>query len=120
MIEFTGKPYSFSDYNCWDHAVAVRATMDIETPLFNPSSLRDAYRLIKDQQCKVEHGLTRVNEPQDCDIIIVHKMKNGKPEYHCGVYWRGYVSHCSLTFGEVRNQMYNDFIKDYEGATFWR
>lgn len=123
MFDFTpyiGKPYSFRDYHCFDHVCAVRKDAGIKTPEFRPSTLDGAYDLITEQVDCGEHGLTLVDKPQNFDVVICHKMRKGKPIYHCGIWYNGFINHCSLAAKQVIHEPFREFKKSYEGVTFWR
>ena len=111
-----GTPYSFRDFNCWDYVAKVRKDNGIDTKLFNVKSLHGAFKLIREQTQKLDHGLTIVNTKQNFDIVIAKK----DDEYHCGLYFDGYVVHCSRQLKQVVKEKFADFIKPYESYTLWR
>ena len=119
IASFIGMPYSLRGYNCYDHAAAIRKAFGVKTRLFRVGSLKDAYKTITAQMQKIDNGLSKVDKPKNLDIVIAHTNKLGFTEYHCGVYFDGGVSHCRRG-GSSTHQPYNEFIKDFEGVTFWR
>lgn len=117
---YLGKAYSFKDFNCWHYVSKVRKDNGINTKQFYVSNMASAYDKITNEMRRVDHGLVKVESPQNLDIIIVHKTHNGKTVYHCGLLHNGNVAHCSREARQVRYQSYKDFIKGYEGAVIWR
>lgn len=121
MIDFKiGEPYSFRSFNCWHYVVKVREENGIKTKLFKTKNMTDAYNTITQEMQKLDHGLTKVDEPQNFDIIIVSRLKNNKKVYHCGLYFNGTIIHNSLQFKQVVSETFNDFIQNYNGFTLWR
>jgi hypothetical protein len=117
LIDFKiGKPYSFREYNCWDHVAEVRKENGIKTKLFKPKNLDNAYKLITAQMQKLESGLTLVDHKIDMDIVIVKKGRT----YHCGLCFGDDVIHCSRQLKQVVKESFSDFIKTYESYTLWR
>lgn len=120
MEKYIGIPYSFRDYNCWHHVKAVRSDFGIKTKMFQPRTMRDAFKLITAQMSIIDNGLSLVDKPQNFDIVIVEKLHGKRMVYHCGVYYDGYVNHCDNVFGSVRHQSFNEFKQGYTGVSFWR
>ena len=120
MIEYIGIPYSFRNYNCWHHAVKVRADKGIKTKNFRPWNIGNAFKLITAQMQQLDHGLTQAETPEDYDIVITSRERLGRTEHHCGVYYKGDVSHCDRSKRQVSQDSLRDFIKDYGAVKFWR
>jgi len=119
LIEYIGIPYSFKNYNCWDHVAKVRLDNGINTKLFKPKNITNAFEIITAQMKKIDNGLTRVDSLEDFDIVVF-TSKNNIPTYHCGVYCGGYVSHNDRTKRQVVMETLSVFLASYQGATFWR
>ena len=115
-----GQAYSFRSFNCWDYAVLIRKENGIKTKLFKPKTMDNAFRLITAEMRKLDHGLTKVDEPEDFDILIVNRRLGGRLIYHCGIFYQGSVAHCSRDAGQVMFDTYRDFIKGYEDCIAWR
>ena len=111
-----GTPYSFRSFNCWNYVSKVRASNGIKTKLFNPESLTGAFLLIEREVKKLDHGLVKVKDPENFDIVITRKGK----VYHCGLWFNGDVMHCSRQLKQVVKESFTDFIKPYESFTLWR
>lgn len=115
-----GKPYSFRNFNCWDYVAEIRAQAGIETKLFKVNNLDNAYKLITSQMQKLDHGLCKVDEPVDYDVVICSHILHGKKLYHCGLFYGGLVLHCSRSQKQVVSEKLNEFIENYGEVTFWR
>lgn len=115
-----GKRYSFEDYNCWDYAADIRSQANIKTKLFKPANMKDACKLISEQMQQLDHGLERVNDVRDFDILIVCKEMRGMTIYHCGVFYRGMVAHCSRVARQVVFESLRDFKYGYGDCIAWR
>ena len=120
ISSYTGKPYSFKRYNCWDHAVAVRKDNGIKTKAFSPKSMSNAFKIITAEMQRLDHGLTLVDAPQNYDVVIIKKACCEPAVYHCGVWFNGMVSHCSRDAGQVIMEPIQAFSAGYERVTFWR
>jgi hypothetical protein len=119
LTKYIGKKYSFLKYNCWDFVVEARKECGIETKIFKPRTLRDAFQVITAQMQKLGSGLTKVDDQQDYDIVIV--SKNGAfTSYHCGLCFKGLVVHCCPTVGSVTSCTLFEFTRDTDGVSFWR
>lgn len=117
MIDFNiGAPYSFRSYNCWHYALDIRKANGIDTELFNPPTLKAAYELIGEKIDSGNHGLIKSLTPKDFDIVIV----KSNAEFHCGLYYKGFVMHCSRALKQVVRESLTDFKKNYSECTFWR
>lgn len=117
MIDFNiGKPYSFKNYNCWDYVADIRKSNGIETTIFKPKNKNNAFQMFTAQMQKLGHGLTKVNNKQDLDIIIVRKGA----AYHCGLIYGADVMHNSNQLKQVIKESFVEFIKPYESYTLWR
>ncbi len=121
---YTGKPYRFKGYNCWDHVTAVRKDAGLKTKYFTCSCVAQGYRLINDIMETNNHGLTSVNlkddSLKDFDIVLLSRKSRGRVEYHCGVYYNGFVSHAHIGARQVMCARLEDLTKQYESVTFWR
>mgnify|MGYP003645030394 FL=1 len=117
---YIGKPYSFKSFNCWDYAVSIRKNNGIETKQFKPRTMANAFEVITAEMQKLDHGMMKVDTPENFDIVIVNKVELGRLSYHCGIFHNGYIAHCDRVSGQVLYQSYNKFIKGYEGAVIWR
>lgn len=111
-----GTPYSFKSFNCWHYVSSIRDSNGIKTKLFDVASLNGAFKTIKSEMQKLDHGLTKVEAPENFDIVITRKAK----VYHCGLYFNGDVMHCSRALRQVVKESFSDFIKPYESFTLWR
>lgn len=121
MIDFKiGIPYSFKSYNCWDYVADIRAENGIKTKHYQPVNLGNAFEIITAEMQRLGHGLTRVNKPDNFDVIIVHKNTNKRPIYHCGLYFDGMAIHCDRNAKQVVSESYNEFISKYDGVNLWR
>lgn len=120
MIEYIGIPYSFRNYNCWSHAVKVRADKGIKTKNFRPRNMSNAFKLITAQMQQLGHGLTQADTPEDYDIAITSKQVGQRTEHHCGIYYKGDVSHCDGLRRQVVQDSLQEFIKTYGAVKFWR
>ena len=120
MIEYIGIPYSFRNYNCWHHAVKVRADNGIKTKNFRPRNISTAYEVITAQMQQLDHGLTRADTPEDYDVVITCKNAGERVVYHCGVYYQGDVSHCDGVRGQVVQEPLDTFTAEYGEPKFWR
>lgn len=121
MIDkYNGIAYNFRTYNCWHHGSKVRADNNIKTKPFSVRTMSEAFKLIKAEMSELGHGLRRVESPNDFDIVIVSKSHGSREVYHCGVYYGGYVSHCSREFGGVIIETLNEFTNNYETVSLWR
>ena len=117
MIDFKiGKPYNFTTYNCWDYSAEIRKENGIETKLFKPRNLSNAFKEITSQMRKLDAGLMLVSDKQDFDIIMTKKGRS----YHCGICFGSDVMHCSRGLKQVVKESFVDFIKPYESYTIWR
>lgn len=117
---YIGKPYSFRSFNCWHYVCKIREDNGIETKAFSTKNFKEAFSTITKQMLNVDHGLTKVNTPENFDIVIINKTELGRLSYHCGVFHNGYVAHCDRASGQVLYQPYKKFIEGYEGAVIWR
>ncbi len=120
MDFLTGKPYKYRGFNCWDYVVEIRKMHNIKTKQFKPRTLKEAFVFITAEMQKLDGDLMRVSELEDFDIIMGKTKQAGRDEYHCGLYHNGLVHHCDRIFGAVRNEPLADFVKVYEGVSFWR
>ena len=120
MDLYVGKPYSFRNYNCWDHAAKVRSDNNIKTQAFKAKTIDNAFKVITAEMQKIGHGLTKVDSPINFDIAIVHKKQGERFVYHCGVYFDGGISHASRQLGQVVYEPLTEFKKGFEGVVFWR
>ena len=111
-----GEPYAFRLFNCWDYVSKIRSNNGIKTKLFKPKNLNNAFKLIKTEMQKLEHGLIKVDTPENFDIVITRKGNI----YHCGIYFNDDVMHCSRAYKQVIKETFADFIKPYESFTLWR
>ena len=117
---YIGKAYSFRSFNCWHYVSKVRADQGIETKAFSTKNFKEAFSTITKQMRGVDHGLTKVDKPQNFDIVIINKTELGRLSYHCGVFHNGYIAHCDRVSGQVLYQTYKQFTQGYEGAVIWR
>ena len=115
-----GKPYSFRNFNCWDYVKEIRESRGIKTRAFQPVNIKNAFEIITAEMQKISHGLTRVQSPENFDVVIVHKKEGKKTLYHCGVFFNGEVRHCSRALRQVVNESFSDFKRQYDGFTLWR
>ena len=119
LNKYIGKRYSFRAYNCWDAVVEMRKDCGIETKIFKPKTLRDAFKVVTAQMQKLGHGLSKVDEPENFDIVIVSK-KSHIMSYHCGLFYNGAVVHCCPLVGSVASCSLFEFTRDKDGVSFWR
>lgn len=115
-----GKRYSFKHFNCWDYAVLIRSEQGLTTKKFNPINIGNAFDVITAEMQKINHGLVKVDEPQDFDIVIIKTMKGDRATYHCGIMFEGGVAHCCQKHRQVVYSTFNEFINNTDGVTFWR
>lgn len=117
--EYTGLPYRFSGYHCWDHVRRVRADAGLATPEFDaatPAGIEAAF----DGGHADTKGLTQVQEPQDLDAVLMATRRGKRMIWHAGVYWRGLVSHCEMAAKQVRLEKLSAVAERYERIEFWR
>jgi len=119
LSKYIGKPYSFRRYNCWDFVVEARKECGIETKVFKPATLKEAFQVVTAQMQKLGHGLSKVDEPLNFDIVIVSKQ-NKFMSYHCGLLFDGVVVHCCPIVGAVTTSTLFEFTRDKDGVSFWR
>ena len=120
IAKYIGIPYNWRRFNCWDYVVKVRKDNNIKTKMFKPRTIANAFQVITAEMQKLDHGLLRVDKPEDFDIVIAGLKKGERFEYHCGIFYGGDVSHCCSRFGSVINQSFNDFKNGYETISIWR
>ncbi|WP_423826032.1 hypothetical protein, partial [Salmonella enterica] len=65
-------------------------------------------------------GLTRAQEPQNFDAVLLGVKHNGRIVWHAGVYYEGMVSHCELASRQVRLDRLEDLRDTYSEIEFWR
>jgi hypothetical protein len=117
--QYTGLPYSFRHYNCWEHVRNVRADAGLETPEFDaatPAEIEIAF----DGGHSDPQGLEQVSEPQDLDAVLMATRRGNRMIWHSGVYWRGMVSHCEMVAKQVRLEPLSAIAERYERIEFWR
>ena len=119
LTKYIGKRYSFRSYNCWDFVVEARKEIGIDTKVFKPATIKDAFKVVTAQMQKLGHGLTKVDEPQNFDIVIVSKQ-NKFTSYHCGLCYNGLVVHCDPIVGSVTSCSLFEFTREKDGVSFWR
>ena len=119
LTKYIGKRYSFRAYNCWDFVVEARKEIGIDTKVFKPKNLKDAFKVVTAQMQKLGHGLTKIDSPQNYDIVIVSK-KSKLTSYHCGLVYAGDVVHCCPHIGAVASCSLFEFTRDKDGVSFWR
>ena len=116
---YTGRPYDFRNYNCWDHVCAVRADAGIKTPEFDcasPASITDTF----EHGREVRNGMIHITEPRNFDAVLMATNRGGRLLWHSGVYVDGMVSHCDRWAKQVRLQSLSEIRSEYERVEFWR
>lgn len=116
---YTGLPYDFRSYHCWDHVRAVRADAGIDTPMFDaatPTAIEEAFN----DGHNDPHGLEQVSEPRNLDAVLMATKRGGRMIWHAGVYWDGKVSHCEMAAKQVRIEPLSAIAERYERIEFWR
>ncbi len=116
---YTGIPYDFRRYNCWHHVRAVRAAAGLVTPVFNVTSPQEINAAF-DAGHAAPQGLTLQDTPQNFDAVLMGIETGGRVVWHAGVYYDGYVSHCSLASRQVRLDSLADIENEYKRVEFWR
>lgn len=117
--DYTGKPYSFRNYNCWHHVRAVRADAGISTPEFDVAHISEANGAFAAGHADSK-GLTPVTSPSDFDAVLMGEHHGWRIVWHSGVYYRGYVSHCELASKMVKLESLADIRARYSEIEFWR
>lgn len=117
--DYTGRPYSFSSYNCWTHVRQVRADAGIDTPMFDVATPSAADAMFAEGH-RDSRGLIRANTPQDYDAVLMGERTGGRIVWHSGVYYQGYVSHCELAARQVKLESLADIRARYSEIEFWR
>lgn len=117
--DYTGLPYDFRKRNCWHHVRNVRADAGIDTPEFDvcsPKLIDDAF----DAGHSDSRGLISTKEPRNYDAVLMGRKLKGRVVWHAGVYYEGYVSHCSFGSRQVRLDRLEDLKETYTEIEFWR
>ena len=120
MIDrYNGLQYDFRSYNCWQHVRKLRSDNGLETPDFDvssPSDIDSAFeRGLSDSK-----GLVKVDEPKDFDVVLMQFRVASKLKWHSGVYYKGFISHCSRAAKQVRIEPLSSILENYEKVEFWR
>ena len=119
ICKYTGLPYDFRTRNCWHHVINVRADNGIYTPDFDCASPDMILNSFVDGRQKSK-GLTQVSEPQNFDAVLMKTKHFYSVEWHSGVYFDGYVSHCSRRAKQVIITPLSEIIEQSDGVEFWR
>lgn len=120
ITEYTGKAYSLHGYNCWDHVCNVRGDAGLHTRFFEIKSLRDGFQLISENLSSGKHGLTKVVEPENFDVVLFTGVYIGRKNYHCGIYYDGFISHAYRKTKQVTIDKLSELKKEFKEVSFWR
>lgn len=120
--DYTGKRFSFRNYNCWQHVIAVRHAADISTmtnqtiDMSPPTACSD----FNPSRVRIAHGLELTHKPRNYDILVYHFKTAHLLYWHCGIVFNGCVSHCCQIAKQVIFQPMDRLISDKQGVQFWR
>lgn len=119
---YTGKPYGFMTYNCWQHVVAVRHAVGIKTKMYTVVSMAAGVVASKfnSERTRNEHGLTLVTHPKNYDIVIFIRPVAGIDYYHSGIWFNGWVSHSCNIVKQVIFQPLEEAVKNRREVELWR
>lgn len=119
LAKYTGLPYDFNLYNCWDHVRRVRSDYNLTTPDFDCSSPDYA-----DETFVSAHGnskgLTQISDPEKLCAVLMMSTIRGKEVWHSGVFMGGMVSHCERAARQVRLDSLESIIDQCKRVEFWR
>lgn len=116
---YTGLPYDFRRYNCWHHVRAVRGDVGLPTPEFSVTSPVLANAEFETGRADPQ-GFAPYPTPNDYDIVLMGETTGDRVVWHAGVYYGGYISHCSRASRQVRLDSLADIKTEYERVEFWR
>lgn len=119
---YTGKPYGFMTYNCWQHVVTVRRAVGIKTKMYTVVSMAAGVVASKfnSERARNEHGLELVTHPKNYDIVIFIRPVAGIDYYHAGIWFNGWVSHSCNVAKQVIFQPLGEAIKNRREVELWR
>ncbi len=119
---YTGKQYDFETYNCWSHVCAVRSDAGLQTRMFTASTpaIQDIAEAFNAAIEKGDHGMRQVKSPRNYDVVLAYQVFKGRPVWHAGVYYDGWVSHCHKPSGMVVFEPLSDMMQAFKGVEFWR
>lgn len=120
ITEYTGLPYDFRKRNCWHHVINVRSDAGLYTPRFDVVSPSAANEMFLSGQHHDSKGLTKVDEPQNFDAVLMGVCAGRRIVWHSGVYYDGYVSHCELAARQVKLETLADIRARFQEIQFWR
>ena len=119
LCVYTGIPYRFNGYNCWDHVRRVRADFGLDTPRFDcvaPPKIEEAFDLFHTDP----KGMTQLNDPVDLCAVMIATDRAGRTSWHSGVYMNGMVSHCDRYSKQVRLDTLRSIKETSSRVEFWR
>jgi len=108
MKEYNGKRFSYKNYNCFDHIQAVRRDNGLSTHDYHLPKRCDLKKILALwEDCGT---YDEVANPKDFDLVFFNDSVG-----HLGIYWKGFVSHCSANARCVTL----DKISDFKGLRFF-
>ena len=120
--KYIGIPYSFdnsSGVNCWTLVALIYADLfDSELGLYPlaTGTAREISSVFTQAFAKGDHGFKEVKFPKNYDIVIF----NRKEHYHCGIYFDGFILHCSQYTGGVSYQPFLTVKKGFNEVSYWQ
>ena len=115
-----GKRYDFRTHNCWDYVRNIRLKAGLTAKKYNAGTLESAFEMITSEMQKLGNGLTKVDNPNNLDVVIGYKNVGKRLSYHCGIFYDNQVIHCDRKMRQVVAQSAQDFYKGFDGVKFWR
>lgn len=119
LCVYTGIPYRFHGYNCWDHVRRVRSDFGLDTPRFDCASPDEEQAVFASRE-EDSKGMKQISEPSDLCAVLIGTERNKRIIWHSGVYMNGMVSHCDRYSKQVRLDTLRSIKEMAERVEFWR